>query len=289
MQTRSLETLVRIHQVQSFSQAAALQNMTLSALSMQMRALETELNAALFDRAFRPPRLTPQGRRVALQAERLLEEQSKLRALCGSDEDLTGHFRLGFIQSVSVRLLPSFLMVLRGAAPNARFQFETGLSEPLSEQVETGQLDGAVITHTAGSVRQLRADVIATEAMAIAVPKVHADTPTTHLPEVLPFVQFRPSTGIGKLIAASIEDLTTKPREVLVLDGIEACVECVKAGLGYTFLPQPDLERYKNGNVCIRIDPTGQMTRELALVTRNDAISSKWRPQILQILTEVAA
>ena len=53
MQTRSLVTLVRISQVQFFSKAAELEGMTLSALSMQMKALEAEFGVNLFDRSCR--------------------------------------------------------------------------------------------------------------------------------------------------------------------------------------------------------------------------------------------
>lgn len=102
MRTRLLETLVCIYRVQSFTRAAALQNMTLSALSMQMRTLEAELNAALFDRGFRPPQLTAVGRQIAVQAEELLKEEARIRSLCGSDNQLTGLYRLGFTQSAGV-------------------------------------------------------------------------------------------------------------------------------------------------------------------------------------------
>ena len=104
MQTRSLETLIRIAQVQSFSQAAELQHMTLSALSMQMKALEAELGVALFDRSFRPPKLTPLGHQVAQQARVVVGQAEALQNLCLSKDRLVGRFRLGFIQSGSVRI-----------------------------------------------------------------------------------------------------------------------------------------------------------------------------------------
>ena len=50
MQTRHLKTLVQIARVGSFATAASQLNMTLSTLSMQMKTLEEELNASLFDR-----------------------------------------------------------------------------------------------------------------------------------------------------------------------------------------------------------------------------------------------
>ena len=86
--------------------------MTLSALSMQMKTLESQLGVALFDRAFRPPQLTPLGRQIAQQAGKVVAAQIELQHIAASPEPLSGHFRLGFIPSASVRLLPGFLQML---------------------------------------------------------------------------------------------------------------------------------------------------------------------------------
>ena len=285
MQTRSLETLVRVFQVQSFSRAAEMQNMTLSALSMQMRGLEQDLNAKLFDRSFRPPRLTPLGRSVALQAEKLLEEQARLQALCGPRDRLAGIFRLGFTQSTSVRILPRVLALLKNVAPDARVQVSTGLSETLADQVKNGALDAALITGT-DDLEPLVADVVTSEPMAFAVPVAHSRTWPEDLPKHLSFIHFLPSTGIGKLIANSLETLPIEPRDVLTLDSIETCAACVRAGLGFTILPLPDLERYSDDGITILSEKVGGMTRDLALVTRGDTLSDRWRSALLTLVQE---
>ena len=97
MQTRSLNTLATISRVESFATAAEQLGATLSTVSMQMKALEIELNAQLFDRTFRPPKLTPLGRRIAELAEELIRLQTKLVKSCQSSNKLIGRFRLGFI------------------------------------------------------------------------------------------------------------------------------------------------------------------------------------------------
>lgn len=75
MQTRSLKSLVQISQVGSFAKAAEQLNMTLSALSMQIKSLELELGVNLFDRSVRPPRLTPIGRSILDEAIPLLRSE----------------------------------------------------------------------------------------------------------------------------------------------------------------------------------------------------------------------
>lgn len=106
VQTRSLRTLVKISQAGSFAQAAGQLGITLSTLSMQMKALETELGVALFDRNHRPPRLTPLAVSVVEQATAMLRHEDQMVELCRPSDTLVGHFKLGFVTTAAVRLLP---------------------------------------------------------------------------------------------------------------------------------------------------------------------------------------
>ncbi|MCV0429884.1 MAG: LysR family transcriptional regulator [Roseibium sp.] len=288
MQTRSLETLVRIYEVQSFSKAAELRGMTLSALSMQMKSLELELDAELFDRTFRPPKLTPLGRMVAERAQSLIREERALVGLCGASSPLSGVFQVGFVQSASVRILPSFVKLATGQAPKARFRFSSGLSEVLEEQVASGQIDCAVITRVGQPEQLLRYDLIASEVMSIAAPADCEGLSDVALSNKLPFIHFRPSTGIGKLIASFFENSQPSPFPPLVLDGIEACMECVKAGLGYTILPRPDINRYADKHVAIIEVDTRPISRDLVLVSRRSEPNPQWVEALCKLLVKAS-
>lgn len=289
MQIRALETLVRIDQVQSFSKAAQLQNMTLSALSMQVKALENELGTALFDRSFRPPKLTPLGKRIAAQARQVMGAQRTLTALCGTEGELVGQFRLGFIQSASVRLLPDFLKSVRSSAPKSAFELSSGLSEDLNEQVLLGLADAAVVTRVPTRATGLHFEPISIEEMAFAVPVEHAQTPVEDLPLTLPFIHFRASSGIGNLIADRMETQRNRPSSSIVLDSLEASVECVKAGLGYTLLPLPDILRCTDDRVHVHRAASDALHREIALVVRQENADATWVRIISDLLKQSVA
>lgn len=289
MRTRMLETLVKISQVESFSAAAQAQNMTLSALSMQMKALEAELNVTLFDRSFRPPSLTPLGRRIAAQAGDVIRAVETLQALSDDRANtLIGAFQLGFIQSASARILPKFLKLAQSRAPSATFRYRTNLSEVLTDQVEAGHIDAAIVTQVDRAPRGLHTDLIASEPMALAVPSDLGHLGPEQLGDALPFIHFRPSTGIGSLIAGAIDRGLLTPRQTLQLDGIEACMECVKEGAGYTMLPLPDIRRYADTRVQVVEGTLAGLTRNLILLTRDDIQSDKWRPRLLALLLAAA-
>ncbi|PWJ13794.1 LysR family transcriptional regulator [Jannaschia seohaensis] len=256
MQNRDLRTLREIARLGSFREAAERLNMTLSAVSMQMKALEAQLDGALFDRSTRPPRLTPLGRRVAEAADEVLAAEDRLRALAGPEAPLAGRFRLGLVASASARLLPDFLQSVARDLPHTRFDLRTGLSEQLEGLVAEGALDAAVVTATGVALGGGRHTLLARDRLILAVPPGEAP---------LPFLHFAPTTGIGRVIAAELAhrpDLRDAPR--IVLDHVETIVACLDAGVGRTVLPEIDLARARQPFDATALDAM----RSLVLVTR---------------------
>ena len=287
MQTRALRTLTTIDQVGSFAQAAAQLNMTLSAVSMQMKALEQELDVRLFDRAFRPPRLTPLGRRIAAKARDVIADEDQLLGLCAGGGLLSGRYRIGFISTASVRLLPGFLAMARKSAPAARFEVEGGLSEDLEEKVLQGRLDAAVVTASQDVRPALRYDSLGYEPLAYAVPKGVAELSLETLMRELPFLHFLPSTGIGKLTARHLARTKLGERaNIIVMDGVEAIMECVKTGFGFTLLPVPDIERYADSSVVLRPSGDTNLVRELALALREGSQSHRQAAELRALFRE---
>ena len=284
MQISALKTLVAISRVGSFSRAAELQNMTLSALSMQMKALEADLGVALFDRAFRPPKLTPLGRRVAEDAFKVVEAEAGLRRRCVDRDEVVGTLQIGFVPSMAVRVLPHFLAVAKTNAPNATFEIVTDLSENLSAMVQHGQLDAALVTGVQETGSELNSSTVAQEDLVIVVPASYAAGNLRDIDRTLTFFHFMPHSGIGKLIQRLCKGMEIGKQEVVWLDSIEAIMNCVVQGLGYSFLPRPDVERYGGDGVRLLDLGTKAPVRELSLVTRTDAVSDLWRPHLTTLL-----
>ena len=258
--------------------------MTLSALSMQMKSLESSLGVALFDRSVRPPRLTPVGRAIVDEAIPLLQHEENLREICRPSDGLTGRIRLGFITTAAVRLLPPLVLAAQQQAPRAAFEFETGLSAVLQEKVVSGQLDAAVVTDTDGLPGILASHTLRREPLAFAA---HEALLGDGLPGLLAshtFFHFMPDTGIGKLIARAMADHARPPEAATVhLDNLEAIMECVVARLGFTLLPVPDVDRYSTSQI-IRLPAPGILERKLVLVTRRDSALTRRAPVLAALL-----
>ena len=273
MQTRSLKTLLTIDQTGSFAKAAAQLNMTLSAVSMQMKVLEQELSADLFDRSFRPPKLTPLGRSVCQDAQKVLDAEETLLNRCSNDKGLSGNYRVGFVATASVRLLPRFLNQSAKLAPNAQFDVETGLSETLEEKVLSGQLDAAVVTASSNIERRLKYHELQQERLVYAAPKFCSGRKPLSLFDALPFIHFSSNSGIGKLIARHVAPWMPGQNNRIMLDNVEAIMECVNNGIGFTLLPEPDVMRCLGNDSTVLDDEETGLSRSLVLVslkTRNE-------------------
>jgi len=270
MNLRALRTLARLREVSSFQLAAAELNQTLSAVSMQMRGLEEELGVALFDRTHRPPKLTPIGRSVAERAARIVREQDALLKLAAPDGGLRGRYRIGFVLTASVRILPGFLARCREGAPEAIFNVETGLSDALLEAVARGRLDAAVVTRAERPAPSLAYRDLLSEEIVIALPPGFDATAPEQVPAELPFFHFMPQTGIGALIAEALPHCAFPPQRMITLDGVEAIVECVKMGIGYTALPEADVMRYADGALSLHPFAARPLQRRISLVTACD-------------------
>lgn len=257
MNLRSLRTLVEIDEVGSFAVAANHLGLTLSAVSLQMKALEADLQLALFDRTHRPPAMTPLARQVARNARTILAEVTRLRAIASEPGVLRGDYRIGFVGTASVRLMPRFLAKASREQPLARFLVESGLSSALAEKVRTGTLDAAVITATPDSRNDALFVPLQTEDFVVAMPERLQGCSLENCAAQLPLIQFTPTTGIGMLVADYLAERRVKATASLELDSVEAVMGCVNAGVGFAILPEPDAARYAKAVSLQRLDGKG--------------------------------
>lgn len=88
MEIRQLETFVHVAQLQSFSRAAEVLGYTQSAITVQIRLLENELETRLFDRTGKRVVLTPSGKEFMGHASRILYDVNKAKKSMNDDAEL---------------------------------------------------------------------------------------------------------------------------------------------------------------------------------------------------------
>jgi DNA-binding transcriptional LysR family regulator len=148
VEIRQLRAFVAIAESGTFTAGALRVHVTQAAISMQIRQLETEINARVFVRAPRHVILTEAGEHLLQRARHILREHDaaldEIAELAGAER---GRLRIGSASAmVLTEQLPTVLTELRKQHPAAEISVMSGTSETLVDQILAGELDIAFVS-----------------------------------------------------------------------------------------------------------------------------------------------
>jgi len=275
MSIRALRTLQAIARTGSFARAGEVVGLTQSAVSLQVKTLEAEFGALLFDRSRRLPVLTDAGRIVLERSAEVLALYDQIAPALGDEQSLAGRLKLGAIQTALSGFLPDAIAALYRAHPKVRIQVAAGMSAELAQQVATGDLDAAITTEpVAPYPRGLVWQALVEDSFWIVAPP---DAATDNLKELVarhPFIRFDRRAWAGRMIDRELRRQKIQVREEMTLDSQEVILRMVGNGLGIAVIPLSDRDRYSIGLTCV---PFGipQLRRGVVLLEREDLRSAK--------------
>jgi LysR family transcriptional regulator, cyn operon transcriptional activator len=146
MNLRFLRTFVVIADTKGFARAAARLNLTQSAASRQIQALEKELGVRLFDRINRRIKLTSEGEDLLVRSRRLLSDAESLgeraRALKSGQ---TGVLRIGAAPQIIENLLADFLQQYRKRHAGIEVHLVEDQGGHLPARLEAGDMHVALL------------------------------------------------------------------------------------------------------------------------------------------------
>ena len=149
MEFRQLNTFIQVAKFQSFSKAAEHLGYSQSAVTVQIRMLEKELNTRLFDRMGKKILLTSQGQEFLECANTILYDVEKAKCSMESETaELKNPLRIGTIESLCFSKLPSIIHYFREHYPKVELRIVTASPEELISQMEQNELDLIYILDT---------------------------------------------------------------------------------------------------------------------------------------------
>jgi len=284
MNLKALQTLVAIYESNSFQEAARRLNISQSAVSMHIKALEDSLGTTLFDRKARPPAISELARSIIPEARDILERVEAIHRLAHNWEKPKAELRLGSIPTATLSLVPDALADIRRLSPNLHVFVETGLSGFLLQQIESNELAAAIITSPAKIPDTLVSRLIYRERMALVAA---AGSPEPKLEDLtsLPFIRFDRTIGVGRIIDLLLERRNINPRETMELDSVEAILAMVERGLGFAIVPERcvnALQRYRLKLVPI---DAPDAERDVVLIWHKDQADKTQMEMLLAALT----
>ena len=120
-----------------FGRAAAASAVSQPALSVQIKELEENLGAPLFERGARDVRLTGFGEEFAGRVRDILRAVDELSDLARASRDaLAGRLRIGVIPTIAPYLLPGFIRRLTDLHPELDIHVRETLTPTLIEELK---------------------------------------------------------------------------------------------------------------------------------------------------------
>ena len=143
---RFLRTFVAIADNAGFARAAARLNLTQSAASRQIQALEDELGLRLFARIGRNSRLTPEGEDLLIRSRKLLFDADALGQRAGElKTGEVGVLRVGATPQAIENLLADFLSRYRKRHPGVEVHLVEDGGSRLAGRLARGDIDIALL------------------------------------------------------------------------------------------------------------------------------------------------
>lgn len=247
MDLRQLQYFCRIAESGSFREAANRANVAQSALSRHMRTLEDELGVILLERHARGIRLTPQGEKLKLRADKILRDVEETRIeMMTSQGGVQGSVTLGASATTGRLLYARLAETASNRYPQIELNMTEGASYYLLEGLDTGRIDLAVMVDPEPRSYLSNEALVAEKVFLVGAAR-HADMPTgpCTLQDLAgrPLVLFSRPSGSRTQIetAAAARQISLNVRfDATSPDVIK---DFVRRGLGYGVMPYSSIFR----------------------------------------------
>tara|TARA_Y100001970_G_scaffold16378_1_gene18401 strand:- start:421 stop:1335 length:915 start_codon:yes stop_codon:yes gene_type:complete len=130
----------------NFTIAANKAFVTQPTLSIQIQKLEEELGAKIFNRNTKPVLLTEIGEKIVEQAQKIIEESSRMTDIVAQEKGfIGGEFKLGILPTVMPTLLPKFLYSFIKKYPKVDIKIEELTTSSICKKINDGHLDAGIV------------------------------------------------------------------------------------------------------------------------------------------------
>lgn len=241
MDVGQLRTLVHVAELGSLSKASDRLHIAQPALSRQIRLLEEELGARLFDRHGRGMVITDIGREVLAHALRVLAEMEQIRAsVADLNASLHGTVAIGMPPTVAEIITAPLAHLFRDKHPQVVPRFVPGFTGYLLDWLQRGEVDLAVLYDPQPS-RTLKITPLLLENLFLIGPPDSDLTPIRAVPfrKLAGEKLLLPSArhGLRAIVDRCAEEAQVSFCVTLEADSLSTMTDLVRSGFGLTILP----------------------------------------------------
>lgn len=291
MKIESLKVFCDLAETKSFTGAARINEVTQSAVSQQITALERLFKSLLVERGKRRFRLTAEGELVYECAKQILGTYAGLAVkLKETRELISGTIRLATVYSIGLYDLPPYLKQFLKTFPSANVEVAYRHASQVYEDVLGNVVDlGLVAYPTRG--RNLEIVPLRTEPMVLICHPQHAlaKRKTIRLKALkrLKFVGFECDMPTRKALDRLFKEQRVTVDYAMEFDNVETVKRAVEIDAGVAIVPETTIRQELAGETLavIRIEDA-DLARPLAAIYTRSKVLSPAMKQFLALLKE---
>lgn len=291
MNTKNLETLMAIIETGSFQKAATRLDYTPSAVTSQIKQLESELSIKLFERIGRRMELTQAAKDVLPFIEAILNNVEQLNNYKKDISEITGTLRLVAPDSIFIYQMQPLIKAILHAAPNIRLIVNSLPSHEINQAIVDGSADIGIDCDKGSFPESLvHIPLRSVAACLIASPFIdpkEIDFTTPHQRKPFAIIGNEPKANYQTALTEYLDSKDIVLRPFMKFQSIEAVKRSVMNDLGIAYVPKFSVEdELKNGSlVQLKTDLDNRLYPSVCVYHKNKWLSPQMKMAI-QIIRE---
>ena len=269
-----LRTFLEVAKQGSFSRAGQKVFRSQSAVSAQIRQIESEYGERLLDRSGKTVRLTPAGEVFREYAQRMLSlRDESLRAVADHGNDPRGVLALGANEATCLYVLPNVFAEYLRLHPSVQVSIYRNFSHKILERLDSGAIDVGIVTLPV-KMPMLKVRTIFRDRLVLMV---SADNPLAQhdkvpISMVVEQPLILPRTGFTRRIMDKLfRPYRDKLQVRMELPSIGMIKSFVAAGLGVSLISESFArDEVQSGKVKLIALKDNELSRELGLAYRRN-------------------
>ncbi len=289
MQLESLKMFCDVVETGSFSRAAQLNHVTQSAVSQQIRALETRYEQKLLSRSARQVTPTPAGERLFRGCKEILTRFSEVeQEIREQSKEVQGTCTVSTIYSVGLHELQGIQKYLLKHHPKVNMRLVYRRSDQVYDDVILGAAEIGLVAYPqprAGvDVLPFRDDRLAMVS-APDHPLASKSKVTLAAVAACPFIAFDREAPSRKAIDKLFREKGLELQPVMEMDNVETIKRAVEMGLGVAVLPAATVQHeVSHGTLVAKPFADGSYTRPIGILVRKGKYLDRGSVAVLDAL-----
>ena len=259
MELKNLDTFIQVAELSSFTKAADKLGYSQSTVSFQIKQLENELGAQLFERINHTVSLTERGKEVLMYAHQISKLTRDMEYASQTDQNIHGHIRIAMADSLCSWLMNKNFHNFHKEYPGITLKIIAASTEEMFRLLNQNEVD---LVYTLDNHIYDKNYVIQSEEQMLA----HFVTSASFLEDSnisleklvnQPFILTEKRMSYRRLMDEKLASLSLEIMPLLEIGNTDLICNLIEQGMGISFLPDYVTDPHVQSGKMIRLHIDG--------------------------------